>query len=354
MLRNNDVIVLLGAGCSFKAGIPTSDRMLMELHDLLKQENNWKEFHPLYCCLRGLILHADAMQGKFNESFNIERLVASLGEIEHRTQNVLNPFIGSLHHDLEQAAGSHYHLVTKFRQQIVERLKNWVQIPRYEEANYYQKLYDFAADYNQALRVFTLNYDLCLEKNTPSGKILERGFDRSTHLWDWRLFEPKDTDPPSMYYYKMHGSIDWERDKGQGNVVKEVQNTPLEPDLIFGTVNKLYPNDPYLFYAYEFRQYSLLAKIVLIVGYSFSDDHINRILRQALENDSARRIVAVMPKPDRDSVCLRIGGDFHHQIVVKDAYAENFLLSLTPDSLIQTAGIQMDDTADPFASTNSS
>jgi hypothetical protein len=284
MLRNNDVIVLLGAGCSFKAGIPTSDKMLTELHDILNHDNNWKEFHPLYCCLRGLILHADAMQGKFNESFNIERLVAALGEIEHRAQNILNPFIGSLHQDIEKAAGSDYQLVSKFRQQIVERLKTWVRPPRYEDAAYYQKLYDFAATYNQALRVFTLNYDLCLEKNTLPGKTLERGFDRSTHIWDWRLFEPKDTDAPSIYYYKMHGSTDWVRDKQKGHIVIEVDEPPLEPDLIFGTVNKLYPNDPYLFYAYEFRRYSLEAKVILIVGYSFSDDHINRILRQALEN----------------------------------------------------------------------
>ena len=348
-LRNNDVIILLGAGCSFAAGIPTSDKMLIELHDLLNKHENWKEFHPLYCCLRGLILHADAMQGKFNESFNIERLVAALGEIDHREQNVLNPFIGSLHNDLQQVAGKNFELVRTFRQRIVERLKNWVQIERYEKAAYYGSLYDFADLYNQALRVFTLNYDLCLEENTPSGKTLERGFDRSTHLWDWRLFE-KDNDPPSIYYYKMHGSINWLRDKGQGNVVKEIQSTPDEPDLIFGTVNKLYPNDPYLFYAYEFRQYSLMARVILIIGYSFSDDHINRILRQALENDPARRLIAVMPKPDKDGICLRLGGNFQHQIVVEDKYAESYLVALTPDALIQSAGITIDDSSDPFAS----
>lgn len=349
MLRNNDVIVLLGAGCSFKAGIPTSDRMLTELHGLLEEKRDWKAFHPLYCCLRGLILRADAMLGKFNESFNIERLVASLGEIEHRENNVLSPFINSLHPDLEREAGENLRLVTDFRQRIVERLKDWVQIPHYEVADYYRSLFEFAAAYTYPLRVFTLNYDLCLEKNTPPEKMLERGFDRTTHLWDWRRFEPKDTDSVSIYYYKMHGSIDWERDAAHGNVVRDVENTPLQPDLIFGTVHKLYPNDPYLFYAYEFRQYSLLAKVILIIGYSFADEHINRILRQALENDPARRIVAVMPNPDKYGICSRLGESVKDQVVFEQAYAEIYLKKLTPGHLTETAGIHVDTQSDPFA-----
>jgi hypothetical protein len=344
MLLNNDVIVLLGAGCSFKARIPTSDKMLTELHDLLEQNLSWKKFHPLYCCLRGLILRADALLGKFNESFNIERLVASLGEIESLEKNVLSPFVNSLHPDLEREAGENRQLVTEFRQRIVERLKDWVQV-----AEYYRSLFDFAAAYTYPLRVFTLNYDLCLEKNTPPEKTLERGFDRTTHLWDWRRFEPKDTDSVSIYYYKMHGSIDWQRDVAHGNVVKDVENTPLEPDLIFGTMHKLYPNDPYLFYAYELRQYSLLAKVILVIGYSFADEHINRILRQALENDSARRIVAVMPHPDRDGICSRLGESVKRQVIFEEGYAEIYLKTLTPDHLTQIAGIHVDTHSDPFA-----
>jgi hypothetical protein len=58
-----------------------------------------------------------------------------------------------------------------------------------------------------------------------------------------------------------------------------------------------------------------------------------------------------MPKPDKDEICLRLGGSFQHQVVVENAYAENYLLALTPDSLIQSAGITVDDSSDPFAST---
>lgn len=241
MLRDNDVILLLGAGCSYKAGIPMSEGMLLELHGKLQDDPDWKQHYNLYCNLRGLILRADAKLGKFNESFNIERLVASLTEIEHRHLNVLNPFIGSLHQDLVSVSGDNCGALGDFRRRILQQLKSWVQIPHYETADYYRGLFDFQATYTYPLRVFTLNYDLCVEKSTPSGRTLERGFDPHTHLWDAQRFEPTDTDAPSIYYYKMHGSIDWARELAKGNVVKEVQNTPEEPDLIFGTVNKLYP-----------------------------------------------------------------------------------------------------------------
>lgn len=251
MFRNDDVIILLGAGCSRKAEIPTSDMMLMKVYGFLEPGKEWHKYHALYCCLRGLILHSDAMQGKFNESFNIERLVISLGEIENRKENYLNPFVGSLHTDLVKAAEVELQLVGEFRQLIVKQLREWVQIGDYRKADYYQKLFDFQSAYNQPLRLFTLNYDLCLERNRPSSKTLERGFDETSREWKANRFSSESSDAPSIYYYKMHGSIDWERDTQRGNVVKEVDNTPAEPDLIFGTANKLYPNDPYLFYAYE-------------------------------------------------------------------------------------------------------
>lgn len=227
MLREDDLIVLLGAGCSAAAKIPTSERMLTEVHGLLEHDHGWKKFHPLYCCLRAMILRSDALQGRFMEVFNIERLAASLGEIEKRQHNVLYPFMESLNRELSDVAGSEFKLVSEFREKILERLKNWIQIPRYEQADYYRYFFDLASGLNYALRVFTFNYDLCLEKNIPHGKTLERGFDKSSHEWDWRLFESREEEVPSIYYYKMHGSIDWERDSGQGNIVREVQNTPL-------------------------------------------------------------------------------------------------------------------------------
>lgn len=56
--------------------------------------------------------------------------------------------------------------------------------------------------------------------------------------------------------------------------------------------------DPFLFFAYEFRRWTLDAELILAIGYGFGDDHINSILGQALENASnpkERKLLAVAP-----------------------------------------------------------
>ena len=53
--------------------------------------------------------------------------------------------------------------------------------------------------------------------------------------------------------------------------------------------------DPHLFYAYEFRKYSLEAKVIVSIGYSFRDPHTNGILQQAALSDKNKRIIAVFP-----------------------------------------------------------
>jgi len=45
MLRERELIVLLGAGCSKKAGIPISKEMIDELEKLIESNIDWKEFN---------------------------------------------------------------------------------------------------------------------------------------------------------------------------------------------------------------------------------------------------------------------------------------------------------------------
>ncbi|MFN0073816.1 MAG: hypothetical protein ACKVVP_20240, partial [Chloroflexota bacterium] len=68
---------------------------------------------------------------------------------------------------------------------------------------------------------------------------------------------------------------------------------PDQMEIIFGRDFKLDAADPYLFYAYEFRRYALMARLIVVVGYGFGDSHINKMLTQGLRNDPDRRLVAV-------------------------------------------------------------
>src|SRR5439155_3961104 len=76
--------------------------------------------------------------------------------------------------------------------------------------------------------------------------------------------------------------------------VEQVEN--IDPDrmeIIFGRDFKLEAADPYLFYAYEFRRYALMTKLVAVIGYGFGDPHINKMLTQGLRNDSNRQMFVV-------------------------------------------------------------
>ena len=46
---------------------------------------------------------------------------------------------------------------------------------------------------------------------------------------------------------------------------------PEDMELIFGRDFKLEAGDSYLFYAYEFRKFSLMARLIVIIGYGFGD-----------------------------------------------------------------------------------
>ena len=141
-----------------------------------------------------------------------------------------------------------------------------------------------------------------------------------------------DSSPETRLYilYKMHGSIRWERDVAGGGIVRLVDNDPETPDLIFGTDYKLQYIDPYLFYAYEFRQYSLDASVILTIGYSFRDEHINGILAQALHNDPKRRIVVVTPDPELEiSRFCEVNQDLKSKLVACRAGAKEFLSSVS-------------------------
>lgn len=153
-----------------------------------------------------------------------------------------------------------------------------------------------------------------------------RGFDPESRVWDWRRFDPREDYQPSVYLYKIHGSIDWKREKESGNILKEVEDNPDEPDLIFGTDYKLQYVDPYLFYTYEFRRYSLESRIILTIGYSFRDEHINGIIKQSLQRREDRKVVIV--SPDAEEVHQTFH-EFDTQFHSVEKKAKDFLQELS-------------------------
>lgn len=281
--RENDILILIGAGCSKEAGIPTSIDMVKEIEKLVLTRNEWQEFKELYFFVKSSILYSDGLKGKSNQTIDIERLVNTLYELEKKDEHPIYPFIGSWNPKLIELCGYDFKKIKDFKNKILEQLKHWVTLDDYSRADYYKKFFSFQESLGMPLRIFSLNYDLCLEKNKPSENYyLERGFG-DDRIWEWQRFERNPDIAVNIYLYKMHGSIDWVRDEN-GRLKYSDEITRINPDLIFGSSYKLQYMDPYLFFAYEFRKYCLEAKIIVTIGYGFGDEHINGIISQALKN----------------------------------------------------------------------
>jgi hypothetical protein len=297
--KKDEVLVLLGAGASVDAGIPHSAEMVRQIEAALEQD--WKPYKELYNYVRSAIFYADGIRGTYAKdvAYNIERLVMSLDELARREEHPLYPFVGAWNPRLLQVAGSNFDQVSPFRTKILEKLRHeWIEISNYEKASYFRGLISLQKELNYPLRVFTLNYDLCVEKayHSEYQEFPERGFDKDNRYWSHELLEDADPGDKNFYLYKLHGSIDWVRDPENSKLTFSDSTSKIKVDdgqIVFGLTYKLQYVDPFLFLVYQLRRLSLEAKLILVVGYGFADEHINGILRQALRGSPDKRLIAV-------------------------------------------------------------
>jgi hypothetical protein len=64
MLSADEVILLLGAGASYDAGIPISSRMISNVEELLQDNTSkWEPYKELYYCLKSSIQYGFGITG---------------------------------------------------------------------------------------------------------------------------------------------------------------------------------------------------------------------------------------------------------------------------------------------------
>ncbi|MGH9325364.1 MAG: SIR2 family protein [Terriglobia bacterium] len=342
--RSKDIIFLLGAGASAEADIPVSGEMINRIESSLQREGTEE---GLYHHIKSAIHFSAGLKGCFGAAvpFNIETLVNTLYELERNEEHPLYPFIAAWNSRFVALAGANFVEVRKFRKRILADLKRWMCPEDTAKADYYKGFGTIQRDLNYPLNVFSLNYDLCVERLASSEFRVETGFAGSgpPHPWDWERFvdmEISNNLAPHLVLYKLHGSINWKRNAATKELFSVEQIESVDEDnmeVIFGREFKLEAADPYLFFAYRFRDLSLVARLIVSLGYGFGDAHINKMLTQSLRNDPERRML-VIQRCD-DSACdaktkeiirlLDLGDDRLDQVKVQSGSAKQFLE--TPD-----------------------
>lgn len=351
---SKDIIFLLGAGASVEAGIPASATMIQKLEAMLKEaQTGFAPYCELYQQVKSAIHYSWGLRGHYppEVNYNIEVLVNTLLELERNETHPLYPFIATWNSKFTSLAGADFGRVTEFKKAILGRLKEWVQMKYKPKGSYYQGLHALQNECQHPLRIFSLNYDCCVEETSSAGCIVEAGFspDGDQFVWDWRRFDDSEIErsSPNLLLYKMHGSIDWIREEKTDRLLRlDYAGENIGHDkmvIIFGRDIKLEAADPFLFYAYEFRRFCLDSKLIVCVGYGFGDSHINKIVGQALRHDKRRRLLAVGPcdrnqqerrdeiaellaLPDSDSVLIEASGakDFFSKPGLRDFLISKF------------------------------
>jgi hypothetical protein len=295
---DNEIILLLCAGASCDAGILNSAQMINEIEKKIKDQA-WHKYRSLYHYIKSAHYQRNIFLGLNPNviSFNIEDLVGLLNIIIDIAGKAIDSyiFVGSWEKDLIPFISDQQNdrLASSFKEDLIKELQSkWLSPDSWiKKSSYYLKLIDFKNSLGGfPLKVFSLNYDLCVEKNLKNENV-EMGFDEQDE-WNFRRYDYNDPNNDiDFYLYKIHGSIDWEQ-IGRDKLMKK--RTGIKTDdlaIIFGLSNKLQSYDPYLFYSYEFREHCLDANLLICSGYSFKDIHINDFIKFGFKDAAQKRLI---------------------------------------------------------------
>lgn len=148
--------------------------------------------------------------------------------------------------------------------------------------------------------IATLNYDNVLETFLDSHKI---NYEIGVEDWEDK-FELTFPDP-GVLLLKLHGSLNWDYE-----LVTSVQDIPFQkfrvrdwaqvsetknPAIIFGQRDKLTTEGPFLDLLRTFRDELFRCNHLVVVGYSFRDEHINTYIRYWFAKRHNRQLTIIDP-----------------------------------------------------------
>jgi len=327
-LELENVSVLTGAGTSFHLGAPVirtiPDELKMqcteEISKYFKEEDK-PSFEDLFNCLQ-----ADRyMRIKKGTCIcDIKTSIVKMQKWLFKNCNTEKTIMSESYRSDNKLQKNRYHYHEMFIKKLLQRPNNL------KRANLFTTNYDMAFDYaldnlgvhyingfmgvhNRCFRPEVYDYDLYYPGQSVTGKV-----HRAEKV---------------LKYFKLHGSLSWlstEPNVPNTYGIKEIPlNDEFQPDenremMIYPCVSKKsFTLD--LPYSELFRQFSQAIiqpqSVLFCLGYSFYDEHINDIIKQALSIPSFTLIIAnYSPTIDENSEIkkLRMLGDKRIIILEQD------------------------------------
>jgi predicted transcriptional regulator len=287
----SSTLFFLGAGASIAAGVNDVRGLVKDFRDRSASNSGPEKTQRIEKIIH--LLKEWLSNQEEEREVDIELVLETIDRLENIDKDIVSQFFEN-----------EIDLVTEFKDNNShsKELKGFIRIKCFveeSEVTYFQPLMDFLRDH-EALDIFSTNYDNTLEQFCDMKDIRYiDGFDSAG--WNPRTFiELKE----GLRIYKLHGSVTWWRTeegdyksipvRNYKDVISLSSGKSAVP-LILYPGKKLEYNDPYLDILFELRQQLKVAKHVIVVGYSFKDEHITRIFQYAAKKN--RKFIMFLVSP---------------------------------------------------------
>lgn len=342
---------LLGAGASKEAELPMTHELAKELMESLNDEryNLHARDEPWLQALNfaygQIVGHQSRDGGDPNQAVGIERLISALrllsmkdeheaapfvagwklgadgfdppetprglGEAvleatgnDRRTYGVQSPGDGSVIDDaLHEILRSREEgrTATSFQQaerRLVDALRN--RLSEVRDPEYLAPILELVDKQPNGVDILSLNYDPVIEKLAEGPQItVDRG------LKHWKPGEPMRfiQADKTIRLYKVHGSTDWfvKRSGSQAAPREYVEESSgrqpegTEPWIVVGDREKLSTPGPILELLHAAEDALRTTEHLVIIGYSFSDSHINSLIANWMGSSETRTLSVIDP-----------------------------------------------------------
>lgn len=342
MPNNERTVVLLGAGASQEAGVPTTFEMTEKLVERVQDSQPPGDaiVSALHFVCASLLAHDAATTGQSPYTgLDVERVFSAVELLAERNELEVTPFVASWHpavdawdtqprsvptffnQDLQKAIltspslGGAGELITdlidvrtgsaadgttyrRLADEMLMQLRELVATTS-KDVSYLTPLVN--AGQQDGITIASLNYDLSVEQAAHSSDVpCTTGVESwlRTGRWTW----------PSrgIRLLKLHGSINWIWAGTQDRPGHMPQRAifledELEkghrrwPALVFGQRGKLRAEGPFLSLLGELETLMSGADHLVVIGYSFRDEHVNEIILRWTSDDIDRTITVVDP-----------------------------------------------------------
>lgn len=321
-------VFLLGAGASKKAGVLLVDEMTelfqKRIHEIVQsyvekhrqtQNTGLQELAPKALeNLKKLILSSGGRK------FDVEILLEALSRLADKGDmiNILRPV-----QDVYSEAYLHLrNMLMSFIREVCERIGN---------VDYLRPLKGFSGE--NGLDVFTLNYDGTVEAMCEKFEIpFCDGFSPN---WNPNYFE--EGEKARIRFYKIHGSLFWFKTRRSKYIklpLKDIDirklhyftDEDISETIIYPLLTKEVYTGPFPWLIQQFRNKLLRTNLCIVIGYSFRDDSIRKIIFEQMESNPELWLYLVSPNATEvKKAILNLHSDFFDRIVTLDLPAEDAL-----------------------------